>query len=436
MEKTMNFNDLMMERGTFKARGEVVAITGEPNKVFKSGWVGSSAEITILVNGTKQKVKVFGGVGKNEFKVNVFQLDGEGQISKDGEGKSIRLSINADQFNPTLHKTFDRKEVIEWGDRNAEGKATKIEHISELTDGRFANALLANKELLIGKKIGLSGNVKFKATQKFDKIESNIEVTQMVLLQPNEDGKYANDFFLIQSPMIVDKSSVGTITKDNGLVGYVPVYHKFLKPIQKNGREVKGRNVYIPFPMTVNENGFMMQSATDVSLEDREFIFGSKLEAKSQGAPLAIFTAMINYKSGMIEREITVQDLANDPVYGKFAKEVLDGTRDEDKFKAMYKAQNPATVKGEFKQSMDFLGVQCVKDIGDKIFGIAPESFEVYSLEKIKEETEIMNGEKAQVVAQAPQSVIPKVATTNTTDVAPPIANGISDISFEEDFPF
>lgn len=432
-EKTLNFNDLLMERGTFKARGTIVSITGESNKQYKSGWIGSLAEITIMINGVKQKVKVFGGVGKNEFKINVFQLDGEGKIAKDGKGKSIKTSINVDQFNPLNHVTYDRKEVIEWGERDSEGKAQKIEHISELTDGRFANAILSKKESLIGKRVGLSGTVKFKPTQKFDKMEANMEISQITILQ--EDSP-VSDTFLIQNPMIVDKSTVGSILTNKGLVVYVPVYHKYLTPITRDGKEVKGRNVYVPLPMTVNENGFMMQSIDDVSLEDREFIFRNKLEVKSQGTPLAIFTGLINYKSGMIEREITVQELIGDNVYGKFAKEVLDGTRDEEGFKKMYKAQNPATVKGEFKQQMDFLSVHCTKDLGDKIFPIAPEAFEIYSLEKIKEETESMEAVKPQPQQQT--YTTPKVNTVKTSEIAPPQSapQGIEDFNFEDEFPF
>lgn len=432
-EKTLNFNDLLMERGTFKARGTIVSITGESNKQYKSGWIGSLAEITIMINGVKQKVKVFGGVGKNEFKINVFQLDGEGKIAKDGNGKSIKTSISVDQFNPSNHVTYDRKEVIEWGERDSEGKAQKIEHISELTDGRFANAILSKKESLIGKKVGLSGTVKFKPTQKFDKMEANMEISQITILQ--EDSP-VSDTFLIQNPMIVDKSTVGSILTNKGLVVYVPVYHKYLTPITRDGKEVKGRNVYVPLSMTVNENGFMMQSIDDVTLEDREFIFRNKLEVKSQGTPLAIFTGLINYKSGMIEREITVQELIGDNVYGKFAKEVLDGTRDEEGFKKMYKAQNPATVKGEFKQQMDFLSVHCTKDLGDKIFPIAPEAFEIYSLEKIKEETESMEAVKPQPQQQA--YTTPKVNTVKTSEIAPPQSapQGIEDFNFEDEFPF
>lgn len=433
-KKEMNFNDLLFERGSFRARGKVVAITGESNKVYKSGWTGSSVEITLMVNNTKQKVKIFGGVGKNEFDVKVFQLDGEGKIAKDGEGKAIFSFIKPNDFDPATQTSFDRKEVLEWGDRNEEGKATKIEYISELTSGRFANAILSNKELLIGKTVALTGSVRFKPTQKFDKVEVDMDLSQIVFIK-QEGDKVLNDFFLIQTHMIVDKSSLETLEKDNVLRTYIPVYHKYLTPIQKNGKEVKGRNVYVPLALTVNENGFMNQPADQVTMEDRVEIFGNKINVKSQGTPLAILSGMINYKSGMIEREITVEELVGDPVYGKMARQVVDGTRTEESFKIMYKAQNPATVKGEFKQQMDFITIECNKEIGDKIFGISPDSFEIYSLEKIKEEVESKEIQKPKDEVKA-TVVTPKVNTVKTTEIAPPEINNINDFDFSEEFPF
>lgn len=436
--KKLTFNDLLMERGIVRASGVVVSITGESNKVYKSGWTGSTAEITLMVNGMKQKVKVFGGVGQSEFNVDVFQLDSEGKFIKDAQGKSVKVKINASQFNPTIHATFDKKEVMEWGERNAEGKATKIEHISELTAGRFANELLAKKELLIGQRVVVGGNVKFKPTQKFDKLEADIEVSTVTLVK-EEEGRTYSDYFAIQIPMITDKDGIASIVTDGGIRAFVPVYHKYLTPIMKNGKEVKGRNVYVPFAFTVNDNGFLgLGSNNGYSIEDRADMFKGKLEAKSQGTPLAIFTGILNYKSGMIERDITVSELATDPVYGKYATQVLNGERDEADFKAMYKAQNPMTLKGEFKQCIDFININQTKD-GDKICPIAKEHFEIMSLDRIKEESEAMANNKAQApVQQAPkQFEQPKVATNRTSEVAPPPLTDISNLGLNEsDFPF
>lgn len=440
-KKVTTFNDLLMERATFRATGTIVGITGESNKAYKSGWVGSLTELTLSVNNVKQKVKVFGGVGKDEFKIDVFQLDGEGKIAKNGEGKSIKVSINADDFNPNIHRTFDKKEVIEWGERDTEGKATKIEHISELTSGRFANSLLAQKNLLVGKRVQVTGTVKFKPTQKFDKLEADIELSQ-ITLQKVEEGKEYRDGFVIQTPMIIDKTVLKGISKDKGFVGYVPVYHKYLTPIMKNNKEVKGRNVYVPFSLTVNDNGFlMMPSDSGFTLEDRQEILVNKVEAKTQGADLAIMTNILSYKSGMIEREITVEELSQDPVYGRFAQRALNSPENEraeaiERFKEMYKAQNPATVKGEFKQQIDFLTVNQTKDDGDKIYGIAPQSFEIYSLDKIKAESEA-NVKPKQQTQQTPvqqQFEQPKVETVKTSNVAPP--SDINDINMDDIFPF
>lgn len=443
-QKKLTFNDLLMEKGTFKATGTIVAINGESNKEYKSGFVGSTAEITLTVNGVKQKVKIFGGIGKSETKVNVFQKDGEGKVAKDGNNKAIKQSIFADQFNPAIHLSFEKKEVMEWGERGEDGKANKIEHISELTSGRFANQILAKKDFLIGKRVTVEGTIRFKPTQKYDKIEANIEISK-ITLQKVEEGKTYKDMFLIQTPIIVDKSGINTIESNKGLIGYVPVYHKYIKPITKEGKEVKGRNVYVPFAFTVNDNGFMMMSADGgYSVEDRAMMLSGKLESKSQGAPFAIFTGILNYKSGMIEREITVEELADDPTYGFFAKRALNSpseTREQEvaKFKEMYKAQNPATVKGEFKQQIDFLTVNQVLEFGDKVAGIARESFEVYNLAKIKEEDEIMNQAKEATKTTQTQTnnVMPNVATNNTSKVsAPSEVADISSFNFEDDFPF
>lgn len=443
-KKQLTYVDLLNEKATFKASGTIVNITGEVNKTYKTGWTGSNAEITLSVNNVKQKIKIFGGTGKNEFDVKVYQLDGEGKIARDGEGKTISKKIPASQYNPQIHACFDKKEVIEWGERNAEGKTQKIEHIVELTDARFANALLANKDMLIGKRVGVSGNVKFKPTQKFDKIEANIELSQIVI-QKVEEGKEYNDFFVIQSPLIIDKSVLKGIATNEGFVGYVPVYHKYITPIIRNNKEVVGRNVYVPFSLTVNSNGFLMLSdAVGYTLEDRQEMLIGKVETKTQGADLAIMTSILNYKSGMIEREITVEDLATDPVYGKFATRALNAPADQreeaiKKFKEMYKAQNPATVKGEFKQQIDFLTVNQTRDDGDKVYGIMKEAFEIYSLDKIKQESEMMESKKSgnNVNTQTNTFQQPKVQTQNTSSSPAPVAppTDINDFGYDE-FPF
>lgn len=441
-KKQLTYNDLLMEKATFKASGTIVNITGEINKTYKSGWTGSSAEITLSVNNVKQKIKIFGGTGVNEFDIKVYQLDGEGKIARDGEGKTISSKIPVSKFNPKLHAFFDKKEVIEWGDRNDEGKAQKIEHIVELTDARFANALIAQKDMLIGKRVGVSGTVKFKPTQKFDKIEANIELSQIVI-QKIEEGKTYNDFFLIQTPLIVDKSVLKGISKDLGFVGYVPVYHKYLTPMSKNGSQIVGRNVYVPFSLTVNSNGFLMLSEeVGYTVEDRQEMLIGKVETKTQGADLAIMTSILNYKSGMIEREITVEDLLQDPVYGKFASRALNEPEDKreeaiNKFKEMYKAQNPATVKGEFKQQIDFLSINQTRDDGDKIYGIAREAFEIYTLDKIKSECESLENKPAKTENKS-NFQQPKVNTVNANTTQPPAPATVTDINdFDYDeFPF
>lgn len=443
-KKQLTYNDLLIEKGTFKATGTIVNITGEINKTYKSGWTGSSVEVTLSVNNVKQKIKLFGGTGRNEFDIKVYQLDGEGKIARDGEGKTISMNIPVNQYNPQIHAYFDKKEVIEWGERDAEGKVQKIEHIVELNEARFANSLLENKNMLIGKRVGITGTVKFKPTQKFDKIEANIEMNQIVL-QKVEEGKEYNDMFLVQTPLIVDKSILKEIAKNGGFVGYVPVYHKYMTPITRNNKQVKGRNVYVPFPLTVNSNGFLMLAdEVGYTLEDRQDMLFAKVESRTQGADLAIMTSILNYKSGMIEREITVEDLVSDPVYGKFATRALNSPESErevaiERFKEMYKAQNSATIKGEFKQQIDFLTVNQTRDDGDKIYGLPKESFEIYTLEKIKNETEAMENKKTDVSSNTNSNngfQAPKIESTNVSaNPAPSAPTDIDDFSFDE-FPF
>ena len=422
----MTFNDLLKERAEMKVMGTIVNITGEKEKVSKSGWTGAMTEVTLDVNGMKQKITVMGRIGKDEFDINVFQLDGEGKILKDDEGKNVMKKISPDKFNDKVYAYFGKKEVIEWGERDADGKAHKIEHISELTGGRFAQALIENKESLIGKRVGITGNVQFRPNQKFDKIEASIEINQ-ITIQKTEEGKSYNDYFLIQAPVILNKEALGNMDKDEAFTGYVPVYNKILK-----------KNVHVPFNFTISDNGFLMISKElGFTLEDRKDMFLSKIEAKTQGANFVIMTALLNYKSGMIEREITIEELCQDPVYGRFAQRAMNSPEDLREeaiknFKEMYKKQNPATVKGEFKQKIDFLTINQTREDGDKVCGIDPQMFTIYTLDKLKQDLEKKEQPKKEFSMPKVNTVKPE--EISKPNIAPP--TDINEINFDEEFPF
>ena len=149
--------------------------------------------------------------------------------------------------------------------------------------------------------------------------------------------------------------------------------------------------------------------------------------------------AGIRYKSGVIERQITINDLLQDPIYGGHAKKIM-AIEDEDvrevrinNFIEMYKVQNPMTVKGEFVQKIDFGNIIQVKNsesglVEDVLVGINPQVIEFYTLEKIKAEDETMEQKK-----EIQSNPVPKVKTTYTQPAppAPEIESYDAD-----DFPF
>jgi hypothetical protein len=429
----MTAKELMQQKGEFVATGIIKAINGEKDKLSKKGWQGTRTEVTLDINGRKQKITVFGGTGKNETKVRVFQKDTEGKILKDAEGKAIQHQINPSEFNPQTFAYFDMKEVLEWGERGEDGKAQKIEYIKELTDGRFANALLDNKDLLIGKRVLVRGDVTFKPTQNYDKIQTDMSIKQIVIQQPLEEGKEVVDKFILNASLIVNKEAIEE-TVNGYLPVYVPVYHKYVKPIIRDGKEVKGRTVYVPTTFTVKENGFMnIDESFGYPLADRKDMFVSKVTCVTGDEPFSVMRACISNKSGVVEREIKIEELLDDQVYGKFAKRAIDEGTVEN-FLEVYKKQNPLTVRGEYKQEIDFISPLQMKDedsvnAREAIFPIDFKSIEVYSLDKIKEEVETQQ-------TQTPQSQeIPKVNTPSKKVQEAPMldVNSMTDL---DSFPF
>lgn len=431
-----NAMELMKKRAEFGATGIIKNITGENGKVCGSGWVGSNATITMEINGTTQKIKVFGGVGKSELPIRVFLKDADGKAMRDANGKTIQQQIPVDLYDDNKFKTFDKREIIEWGEKNSDGKAQKVVYASELTSGRFANALLSNKDLLIGRRVLIKGEATFKPSQNFDKIQIEMGVKSITLLK-TEEGKETIDKFIINAPIILNKEVLSSI-KDGKVQVYVPVYHKYVNP-QQNGE--KGRTVYVATNFEANENGFMaIDSSLGFDLEARKMMLENKVNIVSQGTPFVVMDTCLSNKSGVVEREIKIEELTQDPVYGFLAQQSIKNGKVED-FLKMYKLQNPMTVKSEYKQQIDFISPLQFKDeesgmVRDCIFGIAPQSFEVVTLDTIKSETEIIKAQKTNVTntAQTPQT--PVTNTPKKVDVPQPPVMDINQIDNMDDFPF
>lgn len=438
-KKVMTHQEILREKGEFKANGIIKNISGEISKIYKSGWVGNSVELVLQINDTKQKIKIFGGDITHENTITVFQKDSEGKLMKDGNNKSIMLKIKPSEFREESYVTFDKKEVIEWGERNSDG-ANKITHISELTSGRFAKAIMENKNMLIGKKVSVRGSVSFKPTMNFDKIEANMDVSSITILSSDEENLEKNHFFIMETPIIIPRPDMEKNLKDRKIFSFVPIYHKYIKPVIKDGKEQKGRNVFVPMYLDVEDNGFMGLPSGLFSVDDRGKILISKIEQKIYQTDIAVMRAMLIYKSGMVERDIEVSDLVDDPVYSTFAKEALSKTTEFEreeackKVKELYKATNPSTIKGEFKQKIDFCNItQDRESNGDKIAGITWDLVEKYTLEQIKKDTEMMENSTSK---ENNNTVKVGISSNNTSDIPAPssVPTGIND--FDDEFPF
>lgn len=438
-KKIITHQEILREKGEFKANGIIKNISGEIGKVYKSGWIGNSIELVLQINDTKQKIKIFGGDISHENKITVFQKDSEGKIMKDANNKAIMLKIKPSEFIDENYITFDKKEVIEWGERTSEG-TNKVTHISELTSGRFAKAIMEHKDMLIGKKVSVKGNVSFKPTMNFDKIEANMDVSSITILSSDEDNLEKNHFFIMETPVIIPKPDLDKNLKEGKIFSFVPIYHKYIKPVIKDGKEQKGRNVFVPMYLDVEDNGFMGLPKGLFSVEARGKILISKIEQKIYQTDIAVMRAMLIYKSGMVERDIEVSDLVDDPVYSSFAKEALSVKDEKEreeackKVKELYRATNPSTIKGEFKQKIDFCNItQDRESQGDKIAGITWDLVEKYTLEQIKKDTEMMENNTTKEDNKSTTAGIP---TNKTSDIpAPSAPTGIGDFD-DDEFPF
>lgn len=405
--------DLMKQRGEFAVTGIIKNINGEANKVYPSGWVGSNATITLDVNGRTQKVNVFGGVGKSEFQIRVLMRGADGKAVKGADGKAIVQYINVDDYNPETFMYFDEKSVIEWGERDSTGRAQRIDHFSELTDGRFANRLLEKKEELIGKRVMIRGDVSFRPTQNYDKIQTDLTVKQITYLRPIEEGSEVVDKFVLNTPVVLNKETLDSIN-DGVIKGYVPVYHKYLQPKMVNGKEQKGRTVYAQMDFLVKPNGFMAIDETlGFDIPSRKIMLENKINIVSEGTPFVVAKVCLSNKSGSVARDIKIEELLDDPVYGVIAKNSIENNNVEN-FLTMYKKQNPATVRSEYRQEVDFITIlqyteenQAARDC---VFGIDPNAIEFYTLDKLRDEDEAIKLNKPMPQQSAPT----QTATINT----------------------
>lgn len=427
-----NSNDLIHERVNCKVWGVVENIETKLNQFSKNNWNYNNCTITVKINDSKQYISFMSGTGKNEFDIEVFKIDKDGEMIRDKDNKCVKQKIKIDNFDETKHVFYNKKEIIEWGDSDDTGKNKKITYISELSIGRFIEKLDEIKKDIIGKTVQIAGTVKWKVNKMNSKITQNIEINTITLLKDN--GKQKKQGFIIESPMIIPKHQLDDIVNTKSIVGYIPSYHKYVNPIRKNDKIINGRNVFLPYNFVVNNDGFMLQSADcGFGLDVKSSILKKKIELKSNGTEMAIVIALLNYKNGVSQREITIDDLKDDPIYNELVQqsELMDGD-DKKTFQEniveMYKAQNPATVRGEYNNFIEFVAISQVAKFGDVIFGIEPQMFELYSAEKIlQEELELENTKNN-------TNIIPNIPKKELNKPTPPVVN--LDEFNDEEFPF
>lgn len=448
-KKLATYKDILNERDSFIAIGVITDITGEKDKKSSkegSKWVGSNANIIMLINGKKQTIKVWGGTCDSTPKIKVFLKDNDGKIKRDGNNKAIQQKINTVSYNENEHLCFDKIEAIEWGDRDASGKATKITHLSELTDGAFANALLDNKSQFIGKRVKISGSTQYKIADKKESTEISASLKQIVF-QKVEDGKEYNDRFVFETSIILNTNTLDKIDENRVVNAYVPVYVPYDVPKIVNGVEQKGRNVFTAMNFSVEDNGFLgLKDTLGFSISQRATIMKNRINVLAQNAELVAGRFLLSNKSGMTERTVTFEDICKDPVYDELTKSILDmpdGTEKEEEKQKMldaYKSINPATVKSEFIQKINFINICQDKDTcRDKIAGLDSSAIEIKSIQQIKEEIENNNGKKNNSTG-AENPNIPNINGVNTGkgDIKPPSSapSNLDDIDDDDAFPF
>lgn len=447
MENTIKTSkDILFEKGKFVAYGTVLDISGTPNKVYPSKFEGSQGVVSLSVNGKRQNVRLFGGVGKDTPIIKVFIKGADGKVVRDGNNKTITKQIKPSEFDENQHLFFERKEVFYWGDK-VDGKASKMSVIDALTDGAFVNELINKKDSLIGKRVRVEGEAKYKLSQKKDKIEIEMSVSR-IILQAVEEGKTYNEFFTVETPMIMGINNITETIKDGILYGYVPMYIKYKAPIMVDGKERKGRVVYTPMNFSVEENGFLgIAQELGFTIEERAEILQDKLTTFSDGMQFIAGKFLLSNKSGMVERTITFEDLLEDPRAKSYVKKI-DGITDEAELEAVkekivkaYGRINPATVQSEFIQKVSFINImQDMETARDICAGVDISQYEIKSLADIAQELnelEAIKNTGKTTTATTPTNVT-TVKTNVTSSIPEPagFTGSTVELPVDDKFPF
>ncbi|MGL5647018.1 MAG: hypothetical protein ACRDDY_04140 [Clostridium sp.] len=452
--------------------GTITNIEADVNKVSKKEgkngvptWVGTITTITLKVNGTTQKIRVMGCTldgdkKETEYiwnKVKAFAIDGNGDILKGDDGKAIFSEIFPAKYNPATQKIMDRKTVREFtGNVLPDGKKECLYHLDEITTGRYATKLYENKSMLIGKQVIINGNMKFEPNQDATKVDLNIDLNSITIRNANEKREFKEGFRVV-APIILHTSAVldgmGEVVKAQNagkeidelkIQALAPVYHKYLTPMKRDGKEIKGRTVYVPMQLDITNKNFLgMGKIEGFDFFKKLDLFKKVILGETQGAEgyIAINTDM-SYKSGVIQRDIDMEDLKDDPIFVEEYISYVNATTQEEKDRikadtmSAYKAINPTSVRGEFKQSLEFVSYVANKDSGNQYAVIGEDAFEIYSLDKIKKEVEIIKGGATQ---PTPTPVAqPKVEAVNISSIPEPsmASTGISDDDMADEFPF
>jgi hypothetical protein len=462
--------EVLQQAKKIQVYGVIKNIEGDINKVSKKvgtngnpTWVGTIATITVQVNGVNQKIRVMGCTLDGETlateykynKVKAFALDGSGNIMKDDSGKSISSEIFPAHYNPTTQLVMDRRAVREFtGALTEDGKKEFISHIDEITVGRFATSLINNKSMLIGKQVIINGMAQFKPNQDFTKIDLDIELKTITLRQADEKKEF-KEGFRVTSPILMHTSALsdcmGELVKAKNIgkeleevktQTLVPVYHKYLTPLKRDGKEIKGRTVYVPMTLDMTNKNILKMVGTNMDMFKKLSLFKKMLmvETGNREGYIAI-NADMSYKSGVVQRDINMEDLKEDPIfledYIAWVNASTQEEKEEIKSNTMiaYKSINPTSVRGEYQQSLEFITFLSNRETANEFAMVGEDLFEIYSLDKIKQENEMIAGNTpTPTPTPTPQKVVIEAVKTSATQEPQIGSQGIDEDS--DEFPF
>lgn len=353
----IKFNELTKKSGVAVVNGTILSIDGTIEEKFKSGFCGTKVRIKVQIGDRVQSMDIFGGAGASTPMLEgVMQKGADGKAIKGEDGKAIRMSIKPSQFDNTKHMYMKMLEVAEWI-----GKEKKT-HFECVNEDLFGQALIKNKDMLIGKRVA----IKAKSTWKFNqgKFELNIVPQKINIIEKKENDV---DRFIVETNLIVNKENLGNMM-DGKLPVFVPVWRNFDSPKMVNGFKQTGRNVWVGTNLDINKNNFM-NLTDDVSKLDRRIkMFAMTL---SNNAPESQFVAMrglLNYQSGNVSQEIDIKDLVEDAFFGEDVRAALSLTDEEEKKKKIdvlmmeYKSLYPNTVVSKWINKVELLNVATLSE--------------------------------------------------------------------------